>query len=465
MNGKELLDAIGFADETFVAEAAAKPHKKRLPTWRRAAVLAACLCLAVGGAAVAAEAKEYRSAVAFFNENQLPLAGLTRSEVKKVWRDVTTETFSYKTTAEVLKNSGRIPGTELTEEQPTPQEIASLWALFNNASRHRDYVFEDVWNEADATFVKSRLSRYEGEEVLWTTEFSDFCIDDCLAVSGGTVVWGRAQHAADYTSCLALLDETGARRWEIHLKHGLRQEIIEKVIENKDGSLTVMGRAEWKTFVFARYSRDGSEEVLRTTPIGNLGIRNAVPFGDGYVVQLGNSLEETEKVVKVSADGELTDSFVYTSDDCVYVVADMAEFAGKLYLSTYTYPKRDDGKPTGGRDEIAGILQAVGEDWEIGSGELTRLLRRHFTAVLLVCDPDAGNPQTFTSVPGCLAGELTASAGRLEWNVMTFRGAVFSPATSAFTIAADCGVTRYLYDSAGTLLGREKTGETTVYRR
>ncbi|MBQ4207576.1 MAG: hypothetical protein II621_04655, partial [Clostridia bacterium] len=123
------------------------------------------------------------------------------------------------------------------------------------------------------------------------------------------------------------------------------------------------------------------------------------------------------------------------------------------------------GKPTGGRDEIAGVLQTVGDDWEIGSGELTRLLRRHFTAVLLVCDPDAGSPQTFTSVPGCLAGELTASAGRLEWNVMTFRGAVFSPATSAFTIAADCGVTRYLYDSAGTLLGREKTGETTVYRR
>ena len=77
--------------------------------------LAACLALIViigsTGFAIAAEAKEYNNAVAFFEENGLSTEGLSRSEVKAVYRDITQKTFSYGKTAEVIQQA--VPGWEI----------------------------------------------------------------------------------------------------------------------------------------------------------------------------------------------------------------------------------------------------------------------------------------------------------------------------------------------------------------
>ena len=70
------------------------PRRKRAPgrPWLRWAA-AACLVLAVGlaGVAYAAEAREYGAAVQFFDENGLSMEGLSREDVKAVYRDITTQ--------------------------------------------------------------------------------------------------------------------------------------------------------------------------------------------------------------------------------------------------------------------------------------------------------------------------------------------------------------------------------------
>lgn len=87
-------------DDFFIADAApdaAKATKMKKSTFARIVAAAACLVLIFGtGAwtyAAAVEYRDYRTAVEFFNENGLSSEGLTRSEIKAVWRDITTNSF------------------------------------------------------------------------------------------------------------------------------------------------------------------------------------------------------------------------------------------------------------------------------------------------------------------------------------------------------------------------------------
>jgi hypothetical protein len=72
-------------------------------------VVAACLALfiVIGSTAVAlaVEAKEYNAAVAFFESNGLSTDGLSRSDVKAVYRDITTQRFTYGKTADVIRQA------------------------------------------------------------------------------------------------------------------------------------------------------------------------------------------------------------------------------------------------------------------------------------------------------------------------------------------------------------------------
>ena len=94
------------------------------------------------------------------------------------------------------------------------------------------------------------------------------------------------------------------------------------------------------------------------------------------------------------------------------------------------------------------------------------MVRDNYTAVLLLCDPEGGAPETFYSVKGSLGGKLTVNdAGELAWDVESVVNTFFSPATSSFTIGGTCQLFRYTFDAAGTLLHQEDTGETVPYRR
>lgn len=478
MRKEKFCEVLGDINENYVKEARAG-RKAKKPVWFKWVAMAACLALVVSlvGAAFAAEAKEYSTAVEFFEDNGLSIEGLSRSDVKAVYRDITTQRFTYGKTAEVIERA--VPGLEITQREPTPEELAALWNrnVWMNAQSgvgisyrtdHREKLDETLGFDI---LDRSILSCYQDETLLWTVEFPALYVfaEDCLRTSSGTVVWGHndtwSSEQPVYSS-VAWVDNGGNILWQEQLDHGFQDERISQVLDNGDGTWAVISRGDFAYLCLSQYDSDGNELSFRQTEVGNLGVWDAVRLGDGYLAQLGNRPDgETARLVKLDQEGNLLDSFTYEGKDCDYTITDMIEFGGQVYLSTYAVPKQTD---EGGRHEIANILDYVfdQENWEISSEELTPLVRDNYTAVLLLCDPEGVAPETFYSVKGSLGGKLTANdVGELAWDVESVVNTFFSPATSSFSIGGTCQVFCYTFDSAGTLLRQEDTGETVPYHR
>lgn len=414
------------------------------------------------------EAKEYGAAVEFFEDNGLSMEGLSRAEVKAIYRDITTQKFIYGKTAEIIKQT--VPGLEITQREPTPEELARLWTqnLWRNqpgAGISYCYDYQYKFDVLD----KSILKCYRDGTLLWASDFPGYFIKDSTYTTAGTVVWGRNDTYSSEQraySFLARLDENGNILWQHKLNHNFQHEYIAAVLDNGDGTLAVISRGDLKYLCLSQYNVDGSELSFHKTEVGNLGIQNAARLGDGYLVQLWNSTQgETARLVKLDQEGNILDGFIYEGEDCYYTITDMVEFGGWIYLSAYAVPEQNDKS---GRYEISNILDYVfdKEDWEISSEELTPIVRDNYTAVLLLCNPNGGAPETFYSVKGSLGGKLNINdMGELVWNVESITNTFFSPATSSFTIGGTCQVFRYTFDDAGILLTQEDSGESIPYSR
>ncbi len=145
MKRENVSRIIGHIDEKYVNEATVfasdgdhgtiarnsvhAEKSEKSPRRSRWAAMAACLALIaiIGSAAFgfAAEATEYKNAVTFFEENGLSMEGLSRSEVKAVYRDITQKEFSYDKTADVIRQA--VPGWEIRQHEPTPEELSVIW--------------------------------------------------------------------------------------------------------------------------------------------------------------------------------------------------------------------------------------------------------------------------------------------------------------------------------------------------
>ncbi len=487
---KKVLKRI---EKTALQKAGFKNNRRQFNV-RIFAPAAACLILTatIGGTAMAAEAKEYNAAVDFFAQNGLSAEGLSREDMKAVYRDITTNRFMNDKTVEVIRRS--VPGVEILQHEPTPEELSALWNSNSNfwsgshANATVEYRIDYKYQHGGEYDILDKITvecLRDGEE-LWKTDFpalgkewenDDLYIDDCVMTSVGTAVWGHRYHWTEVTdsskansltySRIARIDNSGCKLWERELDHGFKDEYIKAVLDNGDGTLAVISYGDFEYLCLSQYDTNGNELSFTKTQFSRIsGVLNAVHFGDGYLVQLAGTDEDDghAHLAKLDRAGNVTDNFVYKSEECDYYITDMAEFEGRVYLSAYAVPKQTD---EGGRHEIANILDYVfsKENWEISSEELTPIVRENYTAVLLLCDPDGGEPKTFYSVKGSLGGAITVEEDQLKWNVESVVSASFSPYTSSFSVCGGCSVYRYSFDKLGILTGYEDTGEATLYSR
>lgn len=477
MRSEELFQAFAEIEDRILerSEEASAPRRRRI--LRRWGALAACGALAVGlaGAVLWAEAREYDAAAAFFADNGLPAEGLSRSDMKAVYRDIITERFACDKTAEVLAKA--VPGVEISQREPTPEELEELWNrnVWRNAQPGEGVTYriesQERLDEALGfeIFERSTVACCRDGVPVWTAEFTDFYVKDSAYTSTGTAVWGYTPTWSSeqvQNGWLARVDEGGSVLWQRRLDHGFRRETVAAVLDNGDGTWAVLSRGDLRCLCLSQYDAEGRELAFHATEVGNRGIWNAARLGDGYLVQLGHQMEgETAHLVKLDREGNLVDRFIYEGEDCDYTLTDMVEWGGRIYLSAYAVPRQSD---EGGRHEISGILDEVfaKENWELSSEELTPMVRDNYTAVLLLCGSEGGAPETFYSVKGSLGGALRVDGdGGLSWDVESVVSTFFSPATSSFTIGGTCRVFRYFFDGAGNLVRQEDTGETVPYRR
>ena len=105
---QKLYDAASRLPEPGLDFYTIQPAQKNKNGVKVFRAIAACFILLIaigfGSYAFVAEAKEYNNAVQFFNDYGLSTEGLTRGEIKAVYRDITTKTFTYSKTAEVIEN-------------------------------------------------------------------------------------------------------------------------------------------------------------------------------------------------------------------------------------------------------------------------------------------------------------------------------------------------------------------------
>jgi len=464
-------------DEYASYEITAEKQTRRI-RWN---IVAACLALfiVIGSTAVAlaVEAKEYNAAVTFFESNGLSTDGLSRSDVKAVYRDITTKRFTYGKTAEVIQQA--IPGLEIQQDEPTPEELAALWDrnVWMNSlpqtgiSYRKDYRYKMNEESEIEVLDKSILECFWDGKLLWTVDFTDTYIEGSTYTIDGTAVWGKNETCSSTKPTfgwIARVDDEGTVMWTRFLNHGFSDEYIAAVLSNGDGTWAVISRGDYKYLCLSCYDMDGNELSFQKTEVGNLGVWNAARLGDGYIVQVGNlQSRDTALLFKLDREGNVLESFTYEGDDCEYYLTDMVEFGGQVYLSAYAVPKQND---EGGRHEIADVLDFVvskeNSGWDIASGELTPVVRDNYTAVLLLCNPLDGTTKTFYSVKGSLGGKLSVNdAGQLAWDVESITSTYFSPATSSFTIGGTCKVFRYNFNTAGILTQQVDTGEIVSFRR
>lgn len=485
MKGDKLYEHIAEIDSDIIDEATNYKPKRitAIYVWKKCMLAAACLLLIIGclsGVSVYAEAKEYKEAIVFFQENDLTTEGLTRGEIKSIYRDITTGKFSYDKTAEVIKKS--VGGYEISQADPTPEDLKNLWEYRNGntqfpppvnadgASYSIEYIDKFDKNLGFDVLDKTVITKSLGTNVIWNVELTNILVEDYAKLGDSVIVFGSSPTWSSKQTTygrIALISNDGKLLWDKTTSNGFEDEYIASVVHS-DNKIIAFSRGDLKYLCLSEFDMDGNVKAFSKNEIGNFGIRSAAKLGDGYIVQLYN-YQSGDLLMKMKADGSLDDSFTYTSEDCEYFITGMIEFNGSVYLSAYSVPKLAEGEGTaGGRYDIAAVLNPIFEQekLDISNEELTKLVRDNFTAVLLVCNTESGIPQEFYTVKGSLGSQISVSEdGKLHWNVESITDTYFSPFTSSFTVGGASYVYRYVFDTTGKLLSQEKTDEIVPFRR
>ena len=109
MKGIDMLDIIENINPAHVNEAIAASNIKKTNWLRKFTAIAACiavlLCAGAGVYKYHKDQKDYVAAVEFFKVTELSTDGLSRAQVRKIYKDIYSGEFSYEKTAEIIANS------------------------------------------------------------------------------------------------------------------------------------------------------------------------------------------------------------------------------------------------------------------------------------------------------------------------------------------------------------------------
>lgn len=477
MRGNEFLDKMDLIDPAYIEAAATAPQVKKWNWLKKCGTIAACLVLlastCLGTYAYAAEAKVYNDAMRFFQEYNLSTEGLTRSEIKKVYRDITTKSFSYHKTADVIldsMSSDQVGGHEILQEDPTPEDLENLWNERYHTGKYWVTDPESVPNvrySYDLKFKNGVLEKYDRDTLVWRVYITNGPISHLFPVSDGVIACWLCPDEGNVNAWFTKIDENGNRLWTQMLDNGFKNEHFASVLENPDGSYAVITYGNNGYLCLTQYTSRGTKIQSQKTEVGLCQIQMVKPFGTGYAVLLSDSVkEETPNILILDHAGNVTSSFAHSSEDSYYCITDMMDFNGKLYLSGHTIPKKSDENSDDPRNDYYSILEYAQKfsPKRQHDEKLTRMIRDAYTAILMVCDPSTGSLQNFYSVKGSCGGTLYLTTdGTLMWEVESITSTHFDPYSSSYTFGGSCYVFQYVFDQNGDLIGQKKTDTVTHF--
>lgn len=491
------LDAIlgdGFADEPvnpvalkrLEAKIVGKKNiRRKVMTKRIASAIAACLAIAicagagVGGYAFSVEAAEYKAATEFFDEYNLSTEGLTRAEVKDVYRDITSQTFSYSSTAEVIKNSvyeGDIEGYAISAD--SPESIAEFWS--NNMEYSEQNGEKVELTISDELGVKPfELIKYKDNSEEWRVTFDVMQgptkwsnLDD------GYAVYGRSLGVWDKT-LLAYVENDGQVRYiksyDLIQKNAYEDkhtEDITAIFKNDDGTLTIISNATnirlFKNPGIASYlniaviDAEGNVISSKTTEIDWAVIREVTRVADGYLLQVTHDSGDNRNVIlKIDREGNYVTCFEFNELESIHKVTDITEVNSNVYISCYVVPEITDDFAFCGNDMSKDTKTNLTDSQiDISDEELITKAKGNYTAMLLVCDSEDGKVKEFYSVDGAVGANINVSDnGEIVWDVKNIVEVDIRNYYEKYEMSAVCSISRYLIGGNGEVSSIEDTNK------
>lgn len=427
--------------------------------FRRAVVICAAVLLLVSGFtvyAVAAEAKEYNEAVGFFDENNIPTDGLSRAEIKAVYRDVTMKTYSYEKTIEIL-NAYSVEVYSETLESPTNAELDELWNERVLAYTEQLHAQSGIWYDVeyeDAGFDSNGIGhsvqyvvRKDGENVIWRYRVPDdmdylFVDESIISCTGGVVVIGSTGGFGTWeeTPCAIMLNDDGELLW--------RYDDAKKCFSYQTacdcGDAVALfgggaGNGEYGN-IYTLIGKDGEVQINKVEMTDRyLRFGAAVRTGDHYLAKV---FDGGWKLISVTQDGEKTEKYDYSVDGVPVTVRDIISFGGKVYLSA---EKQDEELTYGdlAQDEEA----------------LLRFFKENYTAILLETGDDGTVRKAF-EVKNVRPGTLSEDEdGNLRWQIIRYDKAGFAPLwMNSHIYEFDCTEFSFVFGEDGKLKEKVEVG-------
>lgn len=429
----------------------AHPSAKRgAKGFRRILAAAACIALLIsagaGVYAYAAAKREYKNALTFFYEQNLSTEGLTKNEIKEVYRDFYSHSFSSDLTTDVLLNSRSdvvrgfeitgdntewdttLPETSLSEyKTPVYYEYENLYTPIEDTGVPKTQAYKENFN-------KSVFTKYRNDEKVWEVSFTDFSINgyygDPESETEPVLVYGTEPNTTgveDGVATLIALDADGNILWKTTQNNVTGYDRIDTILPHPDGSYTTFGRY-FKDNSFSltvnKYDKNGIQIFANVIDIKDHIIQNATLTDSGYLVHLTSYVTiEFSRILNLDSEGNLLGDFRYESEENDFFVSDICEHNGSVYISGYATPKAPENHKNPLMRDLYSLRKKLSSfenrDKYINNSftkeELLSMFREQFTAVLLVCGPDAGTLQEFYSVAGSLGDEVYVAGDSVCW--------------------------------------------------
>ncbi|MBQ7324106.1 MAG: hypothetical protein IJW98_00015 [Clostridia bacterium] len=299
------------------AEAKARPSRRRFsPRIAVTAAMMAALLLIGGGITVLAnEAKQYNEAMDFFEEYNLSAEGFSRSEIKKIYRDIVSESFTYEKTEAALASG--LVGYEIQSKPLDSDGLKRLWLLGYNWKTigNQDGTEENV-RYYDSYYMKyggggdSVIEKYQDDQKLWERKIEDIYVWETCPVQGKVLVTGMCLAEENPTNDpwvrICLLDGDSTVLWQKDIDSRMPKPQVDYVLYNRDQTFTLFTFSYYSDSMWiATIDMDGnllSEEYVKYDSIGD-NIKKVVAVGDTYLMLKGDQLmQEKDGKVKNTVD-------------------------------------------------------------------------------------------------------------------------------------------------------------------
>ena len=472
---KELPDDLKVAQNASRKTTVKPSYRPRRPV----IVLAVISVILIAGvsAGCAYESKTYNDAFKYFNEHNISIEGLSRSDIKKVYKDIINGTFSFKKTFEVIEN--HVGGFEIDMSALTPEELKERWKdstgiNYINPSEDVNNVkyvilanvrFDDK-HQPTIDFNSSSFRKVVDGETEWEISL-DIFIHGYVETNDGILLYSNS------SGTFVKINTYGEILWKKALPE--ETESVLTVVSD-DETYAVFSRRNrfmaesdnGDTIYVTKYNKDGDRisRVSNAIQSTYFNIGQAMKLGDKYVLHFKPAAPEyfdfegthgTIYFAKFSEEGKFIGYSSCRDKETNYKIVDMFEYEGKLYISANSFSSPII------MDFTASELEERKEtvDYKYSSSfkldpydiyDITPEFRSDYSATLLVLDLSKLEVKEFLSVKGSLAGGLIKNSnGELAWYTNNIYQAYATFSSNSYIFSGTGGVTVYNIDQTGVL--------------